>query len=89
MLNLERPPQLLSTQILSTVLQRSCAAAFGHYNYPGVPRSTQHVLLFYQISGQDADPMVYFVDPYNARLLNYRVGEINEALGSVDYFLYQ
>lgn len=87
--NLQNPPQSLNPTNLSQVLRASCAAAFGSYNYPGVPTSTDHVLVFYRLSGPDNNPMVYFVDPYTARRFNYLVSEINEALGSVDYFLHQ
>ena len=86
--DLTHPLQPLSTNILTQVLAGSCAAAFGSYNYPGVPTSTQHVLLFYRLHGSDTDPMVYFIDPYTARSYNYLVSDINEALGSVDYFIY-
>ena len=88
-LNLQTPPQPLSTTLLTRVLRNAAAAGFGEYNYPGAPTATQHVLLFYRLSGSDADPMVYFIDPYTGRRYNYLVSEINEALGSVDYFLYR
>jgi|GEM_PF-5321267 len=85
--NLVNPPQLLTVANLSRVLRSSCAAAFGQYNYPGVFSTTQHVLLFYRLSGPDNDPNVYLIDPYSGQRLDFSVSEINENLGAVDYFL--
>jgi hypothetical protein len=85
--NMVNPPQLLNVTNLSRVMRSSCAAAFGQYNYPGVSRSTQHVLLFYRISGPDNDPTIYLIDPYTGQRFHYTSSEINENLGAVDYFL--
>lgn len=87
--NLESPPRPLSTALLSTVLRRSTAAAFGYYNYPGCLTSNMHVLLLYRVSGSDLNPMVYFIDPFVGRSFNYLLDEFNENLGSVDRVLYR
>ena len=85
--NLAHPPQELSVRHLTVALRSSCAAAFGEFNYPGVPTSRQHVLLIYRATGNDQNPMVHFVDPYTARRYNYLVSEFNESLGSIDYLM--
>lgn len=91
--NMASPPLMLSAQTLNQVLARSPAAAFGNYNYPGVPTSTMHVLLFYGTTinppGSTTNPMVHFVDSFTARRFNYLMEEFNENLGSVDYFIYR
>ena len=85
--NLNSPPSELGVSHLTRALRASCAAAFGEFNYPGVPTSRQHVLLIYRVSGNDRDPMVHFVDPYTARRYNYLVSEFNQSLGSIDYLM--
>lgn len=87
--NLQSPPRMLSPQILTTAFNQSAAAAFGNYNYPGCRSSTMHVLLFHRLSGADANPMIYFIDPYTGTGFNYLMEEFNEHLGSVDYLLYR
>jgi len=87
--NLKRPPVAFTANLLQNVLRRSPAAAFGEWNYPGAPNAEMHVLLFYTTTGRDDNPMVYFIDPYTGRRYNYYLSEINENLGSVDYFLYR
>jgi len=87
--NLRTPARLLSVDVLTRVLGQSAAAAFGEYNYPGAPRATMHVFLFFRLSGSDSNPMIHFIDPYRGRAYNYLMDEFNESLGSVDYFLYR
>ena len=79
----------LTGDVLNTVLGRGPAAAFGAINYPGADSSTMHVLMFTGANGPDANPTIRFIDPYTARRFDYPMAEFNEALGSVDYFLYR
>jgi hypothetical protein len=95
LVNLQNPAQLLSTPLLQRVLRGSTAAGFGYFNYPGSDsarsvelQSTQHVLLFYRLSGQDSDPTVHIIDPYTGTRFQYPMSEINENLGAVDFFIY-
>lgn len=88
-LNVRQPPQPVSLEILRQVMASGPAAAFGEYNYPGAPTSRMHVLLICRAQGPDQNPMISLVDPYHGRRLDFRMAEINESLGSVDYYLYR